>query len=87
MSGSNCPTSPSCAPAGCRETIASFGLQHYLHNHALLKSLSAWLKIVTTPTCSIIFYQMNEEQYRPDLAPSITTSHDQNGGWGAAGME
>jgi pyrroloquinoline quinone (PQQ) biosynthesis protein C len=53
-----------------RKRLQGWALQHYLHNHALLKGFAlCMVKNSHDPDLFKYFlYQMNEEQYHPDLA-------------------
>lgn len=53
-----------------RRRLQGWALQHYLHNHALLKGFAlCMVKNNYDPDLFKYFlYQMNEEQYHPDLA-------------------
>jgi pyrroloquinoline quinone (PQQ) biosynthesis protein C len=53
-----------------KKRLQGWALQHYLHNHALLKGFAlCMVKNSHEPELFKYFlYQMNEEQYHPDLA-------------------
>lgn len=53
--------------------LQGWAMQHYLHNHALLKGFAlCMVKNSHEPELFKYFlYQMNEEQYHPDLAKSL----------------
>src|ERR1044072_5318831 len=55
------------------ERLQGWALQHYLHNVALLKGFAlCMVKNSHDPDLFKYFlYQMNEEQYHPDLAKKI----------------
>ena len=73
MSWSNYSTPPSCAPADCRRKDCKVGLCSItcIIMRCSRASLSAWLKIVTTPNCSIFSLSDERRAVSPGLGEKI----------------